>query len=378
LTTETEAIHSSGACEKFSQEFLAKVGGLQEAKARQALTILRLLMAGLIGSEVADALKLKNRQNAYWWIDKFEKFGWIYCTSPENSRSSGKRYRLTNACQKFLTASDRELLEAALASRNRVDNVRFEAVLLSEDCGGWELLKSKLTRKDGMRNWDRWASKTGEFDGWTIEAHEGNERRIMVIAGKRYGERNGEDLLSRVQTDAECFVRQLGERFGLKFAPLMKVHGTAEYLLGSNSVFRVLAARNSLLENDVAKEDHSHPNRKRGEGEAKDAEVFDAFTHLPQILLRDVELREQTDAKVSELAGRVDGVVGAVEKQAAVVSEFAKQISLHLAVMRQIDTNAKAQTEATQRLTEAIDCFTATHEKRNRQRSENSGSREPP
>jgi len=271
-------------------------------------------MEGLYGSQVAEVLKLKHRHNAYFWIKKFEKLGWISCTSPENSTSSGKYYRLSEACLTFLTASEEQLFRAALDSTNRIDNLRFEATVIGGELGGWELLKSKLTPKPGMKNWNRACSQSGAFDGWTIETHEGSKRKLLVLPGKRFGGRSAEEIRSRVQTDCEGFVRVLGERFGLKFSPVSWVEGTGQYVMGSSdAVFKVLAARNSKLENDLAVEDHSPPHEKVGEVEAKDAAVFNAYTHLPQILERDVIVREKQlleqqklEGKVSTLAERLD------------------------------------------------------------------------
>jgi hypothetical protein len=293
---------------------LTTLGALRDSKARFALMILRYLMSGLNQSQVADQMNLRHRQNISYWVDKFERLGWIICTSPENSTSSGKYYRLSEACLKFLSASDDEFFRAALESQNRVDNLRFEAALLGGNAEGWELLKSKLTQKDGMRNWNRWVSGRGEFDGWTIEMHEGRERKLLVLAGKRYGGRSAEEIRSRVQTDCEAYVRLLGEQFALKFTPVSWVEGTGEYVMGSSdAVFKVLAARNSKLENDAAKVDHSHPHRRVGEAEAKDAAVFNAYTHLPQILEKDIIVREKQlleqqklEGKVSSLAERLD------------------------------------------------------------------------
>jgi len=294
-------------CRNFGQEFLTSVGGLQTAKGRLALAILRLLQSGLNQTQISKSLHLKRRQNVNFWVKKFSSWGWLVCDTAPNDRSGGKYYRLSNVCLNFLTTSEEDALRAVLASRDRVDNLRFEAVVLDADQAGWERLKSKLESVPGVRNWNRYVSMSGEFDGWTVEVHEGKVRKVLFLAGKRYGGRNGLELVSRVHTDCEVYARQLSEKFGLNLSPVSKIEGSGEFVAGAISpAVKLLAARNSEMENDVAKEDHSHPHRTEGEIEFKDAEVFDAYTHLPLLVRNDIARQENLDRKVSSLTERLE------------------------------------------------------------------------
>jgi hypothetical protein len=69
----------------------------------------------------------------------------------------------------------------------------------------------------------------------------------------------------------------------------------------------------------------------------------------------EVDGLRQSEREVRELRGGLADVSGAMQRQSAIVLEYAKQMALHLDVMRGIGANSKSQTDATEKLTKAVD-----------------------
>jgi hypothetical protein len=263
----------------FIHYFLTRVGSPQKNKAKLVLQILRFLWDGLNQTQIARELGT-DRQQVNYWVSKFRTWGWIVPSVPANDRAPGKYYKLTEPCQKFLTASEQERFRIILERSNRVDHLGFEADMYGADAGGLNRLKALLRKADGLKNWNKY---TGIHEDVSIELQEGVKPfdKIVIWAGKRWGGRSSAEMVSKAQTACQTYANMLEKKFGLSLSALRIMEG-CEFKPGNVDAFvRFWAGQHSKTENGVAKIDHSPKGGENGELEYKIAEAFDDYVNLP-------------------------------------------------------------------------------------------------
>jgi transposase len=287
----------------FIQHFLTRVGSLQKSKAQLALKILRFIWDGLNQTQIAKELDT-DRQQVNYWVSKFSAWGWIIPRVPKNDRAPGKYYKLSEPCQKFLTADEEQRLRIILEHRNRVDRLGFEAEILEADALGLERLKGILRKVNGLKNWNKY---TGIYEDVSIEVQAGVKPRdkIVIWAGKQWGGRNSVEIVSKAQSACETYVRMLERDFGLKLSGLRLMKGY-EFVPGNVDPYvRFWAAQHSKMENGIAKIDHSPRGGEKGELEFKIAEAFDDYAALPTNIRLLLAQQREIVSKLEEFLGRL-------------------------------------------------------------------------
>jgi hypothetical protein len=323
------------------------------------LNILSGVRRGLNGKSIAGELEV-SKQKVSWWLRKFVKWGWIIPTVPETNRApGGKYYKLSETCKRFLSTTEDQIQQRVLEVLPRLEHVDFDSVILEADGAGLERLRCLLRKVDGIRNW---VKHTGAPEGVSFELHETPKQRKLVFhAPTVWGGSTHGEMVSRAQSFLEGYARRLERTFGLELAPLQLSWVASgkkprwEGAVNGGPLLQLMMARNGKLRNGSAQGDGSWPHNL-GDLDWTDLDKFDKFVHF----LENLDVFGEQQREMLNRMVRVEGKQGAVD---SALIEFANQIRVHDAVMRGIDANVKAQTEATREFTEAIEKFLTAKKK---------------
>lgn len=289
------------------RDFLTTPGIPSNSKDAMVLEILRLLGAGRSQTQVADMLGL-SRQKVNYWAGILEELGHIRPVHIGNNTSGGKYYRLSDKCQKLLSASAKEFLDAVLESRLRVEHLDFEADIVEKDSEGFERLKHVLKKVHGIEHWNRYA---GTHDDVRLEVHEGIKGfdKLVIHAGKQWVGKSSAELVSRAQTACEGYACIIERAFKLTLTPL-RLSGLRdakgprwEFAIKGDPVIRLLMRVYRKIRTDSAQADHSSPHPD-GEVDYFDPELLDDYLRLPAYVRMFLDQQYEIVSKLDALLAR--------------------------------------------------------------------------
>jgi DNA-binding MarR family transcriptional regulator len=305
-----------GSRQNLGRDFLTTGGLPRNPKDAMILEILRLFGAGRSQTQVADILGL-SRQKVNYWAGILEEHGHISPDPDGKNTSGGKYYKLSEKCQKLLSASAKEFLDAVLESRLRVEHLNFEAEILEKDAEGLKRLKHVLTKVDGIRHWNRYA---GTHEDVSFELHEGIKGcdKLVIHAGKNWIGKSSAELVSRAQTACEGYARIIERAFKLRLSPL-RLAGLEEgkgprweFAIRGDPVIRLLMRVYRKIRTESAQADHSSPHPD-GEVDYLDPELFDDYVRLPAYVRMFLDQQYEIVSKLDALlAQEKDGDSGGI------------------------------------------------------------------
>jgi len=298
------------SCQNFGRDFLTTVGLPRNSKDATILEILRHLGAGRSQTQVAHALGM-SRQKVNYWAGILEELGHVRAVTPGKNTSGGKYYELSEKCQKLLSASAKEFLDAVLQSRLRVEHLNFEAEILEKDAEGFKRLKHVLRKVDGIEHWNRYA---GTHNDVSFELHEGIKGcdKLVIHAGKNWVGKSSAELVSRAQTACEGYARIIERAFKLRLRPL-RLAGLEdgkgprwEFAIRGDPVIRLLMRVYRKIRTESAQADHSSPHPD-GEVDFLDPELFDDYVRLPAYVRMFLDQQYEIVSKLEALLAHEKG-----------------------------------------------------------------------